>query len=758
MNARAPSFAAPRPSAAPDGVTRWLQAMEQRVAHLVALWRQPAPAPGLSQVVITDAEVDDLLADTPTPDATVPWQAGSLLAELRGWRAQAQLKRSFGLPDFDVEVLLAAAAVAADTRFARLYAYLQDDVSRTRADAALLLRLLAPARAHRALDERLQPDAPLRAWGLLQAEDTGRGAPLFHVADGVLRHLLGRPGADLQVQPLLDDEPDCALSRRLWSLRPEAARLAVLLKASRAQPETPRLAHLRGRVGSGRAAVARTAAEALKRTLLVVDMRRVARAAEGFVGAAQAVWREAQRLGATLVLLNADALTEDAERHERWHALLRQWATRPGLELWLISEGPLPLDSWLPQAHTVALDLPALAQPEREQAWQLALGSVEAAGTLGAEERAALACTLAAGYRTHHGEIAQATRRAAAMLQHTPAGGRDAAAWATALQRAAALGAAPRLGRLGEPVPTRHRLQDLVLPPDKLDVLADLVRRVRHRSRVLHDWGFDAVSARGQGLVALFHGPSGTGKSMAADAIAHTLGMALYRIDLAGVVSKYIGETEKNLRAVFDEADRASAVLLFDEADALFGKRSEVKDAHDRYANIEINYLLQRIEQFDGIAILTTNKPAHLDDAFQRRIHVTLEFTLPRADERRRLWQRSFPRTAPLADDIDWDFVAQHFELAGGTIRNAALGAAYLAAEGVQDLAPDQADQADQSDQRDQPDQARPAIGQRELLLALRTELTKSGRRLAPAEFGPYQHLLTARPPSSVSATAAVPS
>jgi AAA+ superfamily predicted ATPase len=729
MNARTPALSAPRSSAAQDGVTRWLQAMEQRVAHLVALWRQPAPAPGLAQLVITDAEVDDLLADAPAQDATVPWHAGSLLAELRGWRAPAQLRRSFGLPAFDVEVLLAAAAVAADARFARLYAYLQDDVSRTRADAALLLRLLAPPSAHRALDERLQPDAPLRAWGLLQAEDTGRGAPLLRVADGALRHLLGRPGADLQVQPLLDDEPACALSRRLWSLRPEAARLAVLLKSPRAQAEAPRLVHLRGRAGSGRGAVARTAAEALQRALLVVDTRRMASAAEGINSAAQAAWREAQRLDATLVLNNADALTEDAERQVHWRALLRQWATRPGLELWLISEGPLPLDSWLPQTHIVALDLPAPAQPEREQAWQVALDSIQAPGAPGIEERAALARTLAAGYRTHHGEIAQATRRAAAALQQHSASARDPAAWATTLQRAAAMGAAPRLGRLGEPVPTRHSLQDLVLPPDKLDVLADLVRRVRHRAQVLHAWGFEAVSARGQGLVALFHGPSGTGKSMAADAVAHTLGMALYRIDLAGVVSKYIGETEKNLRAVFDEADRASAVLLFDEADALFGKRSEVKDAHDRYANIEINYLLQRIEQFDGIAILTTNKPAHLDDAFQRRIHVTLEFTLPRADERRRLWQRSFPRSAPLAEGIDWDFVAQHFELAGGTIRNAALGAAYLAAEAAQQAGP----------------HSPAAIGQRELLLALRTELTKSGRRPAPAEFGPYQHLLSAR-------------
>ena len=177
----------------------------------------------------------------------------------------------------------------------------------------------------------------------------------------------------------------------------------------------------------------------------------------------------------------------------------------------------------------------------------------------------------------------------------------------------------------------------------------------------------------------MFHGASGTGKTMAAEAIAGALRMQLFGIDLAGVVSKYIGETEKNLRAIFEEADRADAVLFFDEADALFGKRSEVKDAHDRYCNIEINYLLQRIELFTDIAILATNMRTHIDEAFLRRIHITVEFPVPREAARLGLWNRSFPQSAPLADDIDWAFLTQRFELTGGAIRNPALGAAFLA-------------------------------------------------------------------------------
>jgi len=218
--------------------------------------------------------------------------------------------------------------------------------------------------------------------------------------------------------------------------------------------------------------------------------------------------------------------------------------------------------------------------------------------------------------------------------------------------------------------------------------------------------------------VALFHGASGTGKTMAAEAIAQALQMQLFRIDLAGVVSKYIGETEKNLRAIFDEADRADSVLFFDEADALFGRRSEVKDAHDRYANIEVNYLLQRIELFEGIAILATNKRSYVDDAFLRRIHLTLEFPQPRPEERLRLWDRSFPAAAPMRADIDWEFLADRFELTGGAIRNAALGAAFLAAEA-----------------------ARP-IAMGDVVTALRTELVKVGRRVQDSEFGCHARLL----------------
>jgi SpoVK/Ycf46/Vps4 family AAA+-type ATPase len=297
--------------------------------------------------------------------------------------------------------------------------------------------------------------------------------------------------------------------------------------------------------------------------------------------------------------------------------------------------------------------------------------------------------------------------------------------WSNLLHRTTSSVAAPRLQQLAQQLRVAHTLDDLVLPPDRTEALRDVVRRVAHRRTVFEKWRFDEVSSRGRGLIVLFSGASGTGKTMGAEAIADALKMNVYRIDLAGVVSKYIGETEKNLRAIFEEADRADAVLFFDEADALFGRRSEVKDSHDRYANIEINYLLQRIELFEGIAILATNMRGHIDEAFLRRIHITVELPLPGIEERLRLWDRSFPEAAPVTPEVDWNFLAHRFELTGGAIRNVALGAAFLAADS-------------------QPG----TIGMPEVVNALRAELVKAGRRVADSEFGLYAKHLRVAPPA----------
>jgi ATPase family associated with various cellular activities (AAA) len=270
------------------------------------------------------------------------------------------------------------------------------------------------------------------------------------------------------------------------------------------------------------------------------------------------------------------------------------------------------------------------------------------------------------------------------------------------------------LERLALRISPAAGFDDLVLPEAIVRQLRDIVARVRYRSRVLGEWGMRRAAGKGRGVTALFAGDSGTGKTLSAEVVAGALGLDLYVIDLATVVDKYIGETEKNLDRIFREADRVNGVLLFDEADAIFGKRSEVHDARDRYANVEVAYLLQRMERFDGIAVLTTNLRANLDDAFLRRLDALVDFPTPDEPSRRLLWDRHLPRHLLVGEDVDLDFLARAFDLPGGNIRNIAVAAAFLAA----------------ADDR--------LISMVDLIRATAREYRKLGRLCVEAEFGPY--------------------
>jgi SpoVK/Ycf46/Vps4 family AAA+-type ATPase len=270
------------------------------------------------------------------------------------------------------------------------------------------------------------------------------------------------------------------------------------------------------------------------------------------------------------------------------------------------------------------------------------------------------------------------------------------------------------LERLARRITPAVGWDDLVLPAPTRRQLRELVIRARHRDRVLGQWRMRPGGGRGHGVVALFAGESGTGKTMSAEVVAADLGMDLYVVDLSGVVDKYVGETEKNLERVFTEATGVNGVLLFDEADAVFGKRTAVHDARDRYANLESAFLLQRIESFDGIAILTTNLRSNVDDAFTRRLDLVADFPLPDTTGRLALWERCLGPVLPRAGDLDLAFCAERFELAGGSIRACAVSAAYQAAEA------------------DRP------VGMAEVIASVHQEYRKLGRLLLDSEFGPW--------------------
>jgi MoxR-like ATPase len=272
--------------------------------------------------------------------------------------------------------------------------------------------------------------------------------------------------------------------------------------------------------------------------------------------------------------------------------------------------------------------------------------------------------------------------RAAAEVSRIAAGSRDVAVPEPAdLDLGARQASSSRLGDLATHLGPGYAWDDLVLPEHPLDLLRSISAYLRHRDRVLSEWGYEATVSRTQGLKVLFAGESGTGKTMAAQVLGAQLGLDLFRVDLATIVSKYIGETEKNLERIFTAAHGSNAILFFDEADALFGKRSEVSDSHDRYANIEVAYLLQRMEGYPGAVILATNFRRNIDDAFVRRLDFVIDFPFPEPEDRRRIWQLVLPRQAPVADDVDFDFLATRFKLSGGAIRNCSLAAAFRAAD-----------------------------------------------------------------------------
>lgn len=275
-----------------------------------------------------------------------------------------------------------------------------------------------------------------------------------------------------------------------------------------------------------------------------------------------------------------------------------------------------------------------------------------------------------------------------------------------------------KLGELAKRIEALYTMEMLVLPEDQMLQMKEICRQVKYRSIVYEKWGFEKRLALGKGLNILFSGPPGSGKTMAAEVIANEIGLEIYKIDVSRVVSKYIGETEKNLGQIFHEAETSNVILFFDEADALFGKRSEVKDSHDRYANVEIGYLLQRMEEYKGIVILATNLNQNIDEAFLRRLHFNIAFPFPDKEQRKLIWLSIFPSGAPVEDNLDYDFLAEKFVMAGGNIKNIALNAAFYAAH------------------------AGCPIGIKQIMQAAKREYKKMGKTFLKSDFDPYYQLI----------------
>jgi ATPase family associated with various cellular activities (AAA) len=632
-------------------------AVEQRVRRAVGERRggDPTPDDPFRGLYISDQTADDLLTGARAPYRWAPdidaVEAAADEAERAGHPVRLRgLARAAGLTELDVELLLVALAPELDSRFEPLYGYLNDDVTRRRAGVGLALRLAGRAESDPVARARLAPHAPLVASGLVVVEDAERSWLTRSVAvpDRVCAHLLGDDVPDPTVAAVLDGDvapgPDVL----------PADRLAGLLGTG------VHLAYLRQRPGGGAVELAVAALAAAGRRALGVDAERLLRE-PGPASVVRLVVREALLRGAGVVVGPVDAFVAAPPALVR--ALTARAAAVPVLLHGTVSWEPSWSDE--PPVQVAAGTLPI---PVRAGAWRSALDG-RLPGALDA-----VAAT--AHFRLSTGQIRRAA--VAAARQADLAGVPVAPAHLRLGARSVNAGRLERLARRIEP---GVGWADLVLPAATAAQLRELGARARHRDRVLDEWRMRPGGGRGRGVAGLFAGDSGTGKTMSAEVIAGELGLDLYAVNLATVVDKYVGETEKNLERIFTEAAGVNGVLLFDEADAIFGKRSEVRDAHDRYANIESAYLLQRMETFDGLAILATNLRANLDEAFTRRLDVVIDFPAPDEAQRRQLWERCLGPLVPRGDDLDLDFCARAFELSGGNIRSAATGAAYLAAD-----------------------------------------------------------------------------
>jgi hypothetical protein len=686
----------------------------------VAFDHRPDPLAGLK---IDDEDLEKLLTELPGLAVADRSVIGALEREARPAveQARAELRRlieqtspdqisgndTFSrivrfarLSDLETEVLALSCAVELDPRRQRVVGYLNDDVSQRRL-SLFTLQLLFPE----------QPDVGL---AISPGGGLRRAALLAPAEPGVLGSVALAPSPTVFWWLAGDRARDPDLPAGTEHIAPAAGH-------SRSGPPKPGPP----KPGSAKPGPARdeTATELPGNDCLDVDRLVLVPGGDKL--------RRRQAAIASLGPLLASPLPASPPA---WDALVRQATLEQGGVL-IELDGPLPAEarqrieqadhlSWaLASLDELPLDcLPAVPwrelavapAPANDSEWAEAVASLGPLGTLSED----VAPNTADGGPSADGPSSG----------HPVLGNYGLSAEQLELVRLAAPGvggisaavrrlAAGHISTLAPRTRPSRNWDDLVLDRDRTERLREVVARCRHKKKVYGTWGFSALPS--SGVVGLFSGPSGTGKTLAAEIISGELGLDLYKVDLAALVSKWVGETEKNLSQVFAAAEASNVALFFDEADAIFGRRSEVSDSHDRYANIEVAYLLQRLERYEGLVLMATNLATNIDPAFLRRIHVHVDFPMPEEPERRRIWERSLPPGAP-QDNLDLDVLAKLFKLSGGSIRNATLTAGFLAAD------------------------AGTAIDMVAIVEAVQREMRKLGRLLTPADIGPYANLLNA--------------
>lgn len=590
----------------------------------------------------------------------------------------------FGLSSFERDTLLLCACMEFSSDFAQLCAAAQGDAQRSYPTFSLALATLPNSHW-----DAIAPVAALRRWRLIDVSE-GRALTLspLRIDERILHYLTGTDYMDERLAAMIEPLPE--VGELVPSHQELAAKVAVVWSGRGKTVELP-VVHLCGIEPTSKRAIAATICNMLGISLHILPAQ-VIPSAPSEMEVLQRLWEREAMLSKSALLLDCDNL--DITETGRTNVIAR-FITNVNSLLFVLSRERMHIQ----QRPAVSFDVHKPTTEEQNILWQSTLADL-------APQLNGQVNKLVAQFNLSPATIRAAYTQVASNLSQ----GEEEEDLGRILWDACRVQARPRLDELAQRIPPIANWQDLVLPAAQEQMLREVAAHVRQRATVYQTWGFAAKNARGLGISALFAGASGTGKTLAAEVLAHELHLDLYRIDLSSVVSKYIGETEKNLRRVFDAAEEGGVILLFDEADALFGKRSDVKDSHDRYANIEVSYLLQRMECYPGLAILTTNLKSSLDTAFQRRIRFFVQFPFPDAAQRAEIWRRVFPANTPSVG-LDPSKLAQ-LSVSGGNIRNIALNAAFLAAD------------------------ANEPVQMKHLLRAARTEYAKLEKSLTEVEIG----------------------
>lgn len=665
-------------------VERWQTAGQDPYDAFRGLYVSDSEARNLTQrpfghswgqtIILPDERVQHYSAELQKANAEVA-RIGALFAQAKILPRLDYLAFAFGLDQFDLDALLICLAPSLDLRYERIFGYLQDDVSKKRPSVNLVLDLLSlPGTPHLQYLTRFSNQSQLIKFQILEKypQTDVLIANSLRVDETIVNWLLGsyQPQTELgtaaALQFPLANQTDSLLANTNLSTQ-KLEQLHALCNPE--QQNLPPLISFYGANETSQQSAVRVLCSSLNRVLLSVDL---AVALANGLSPARAVslaLRDARLTGSILYIYHWEACLPAEGSREPPNDMVIDLINYTDLVI-ISSKNSWRLAEIDRQRRIISLDFPTPGFQQRLAIWEHFLG--EEVKQVAENSTMQL---LAGQFKLNPSQIRDAVAAARDRSNQDNSPIDSQLLFSTARSHSN-----PNLASLARKIIPRFDWSDIILPGDQIAQLTEIITTVRGRPLVLESWGVGSKLTSSQGVTILFAGPPGTGKTMAAEVLARELGLDLYKIDLSTVVSKYIGETEKNLEKIFHEAASSNAILFFDEADAIFGKRSEVKDAHDRYANIEISYLLQRMEAYDGVTILATNLRANLDEAFTRRLQFAIDFPFPEEADRLRIWTTLFPPDVPRAENLDFKYLSRRFKLAGGNIRNIIVSASFLAA------------------------------------------------------------------------------